>query len=87
MGLEEHKTSVDAIRYLAGYTSTIVEAVSKLSVSYNINVVIGSMPVVDETDDELYNIAYMCKRNGQIEEQRKLHPNAAREKSVDYAGW
>jgi predicted amidohydrolase/GNAT superfamily N-acetyltransferase len=81
MGLEEHKTSVDAIRYLAGYTSTIVEAVSKLSVSYNINVVIGSMPVIDEADDELYNIAYMCKRNGQIEEQRKLHPTPHEKKA------
>jgi len=73
MGLEAHQNSVDAIRYLASYTTVIVEAVSKLAVSYNINVVIGSMPIIDH-EDELYNVAYMCKRNGQLEEQRKIHP-------------
>jgi predicted amidohydrolase len=72
MGLETHKTSVDAIRYLAGFTEQIIEAVSKLAVSYNINIVIGSMPVIE--DDQLYNISYMCMRNGTTEAQYKIHP-------------
>jgi len=72
MGLKSHKTSVDAIRFLASFTDPILEAVSRLAVSYNINVVLGSMPVI--TDDELYNISYLCKRDGTTDQQTKLHP-------------
>lgn len=72
MGLESHQTSVDAIRFLAGFTEQIREAISKLAVSYNINVVAGSMPLIE--DDELYNVAYLCKRDGTTEAQYKLHP-------------
>jgi len=72
MGLENHKTSVDAIRFLAGFTDQIVDAVSRLAVSYNINVVVGSMPIIE--DEELYNVSYLCKRNGMTESQHKIHP-------------
>lgn len=73
MGLESHRNSVDAIRSLANYTPEIRDAISKLAVTYNINIVAGSMPFVEE-DDELYNVAYLCKRDGTIESQYKLHP-------------
>lgn len=72
MGLEAHDNSVDAIRFLATYTETISQEISKLAVSYNINVVAGSMPLVK--DNELYNVAYLCRRDGTVEEQYKLHP-------------
>ncbi|MDX1565336.1 MAG: GNAT family N-acetyltransferase, partial [Phycisphaeraceae bacterium] len=38
MGLETHATSLDAIKSLAGFTDRIVEEVSRLAVSYNINI-------------------------------------------------
>ncbi len=72
MGLAEHQTSIEAIRYLAGYTDKIVSEVSRLAVSYNINVIAGSLPVIEEGD--LYNVAYLCRRDGTIESQYKLHP-------------
>lgn len=72
MGLEEHRTSIEAIRFLAGYTDKIVTEVSRLAVSYNINVIAGSLPVIEE--NELYNVAYLCRRDGTIESQYKLHP-------------
>ncbi|MGV6807665.1 MAG: bifunctional GNAT family N-acetyltransferase/carbon-nitrogen hydrolase family protein [bacterium] len=72
MGIENHKTSLDAIRALADFTPRIVEDVSRLAVSYNINIVAGSMPVIEE--GELYNVAYLCRRDGTIESQYKLHP-------------
>lgn len=72
MGLEEHRTSIEAIRYLAGHTDRIVTEVSRLAVSYNINVIAGSLPVIE--DNELYNVAYLCRRDGTIESQYKLHP-------------
>ncbi|MBU2707125.1 GNAT family N-acetyltransferase [Zooshikella marina] len=72
MGLQHHKNSVEAIRFLAEFTDQIREEMSKLAVSYNINIIAGSMPLIE--DDELYNVAYMCKRDGTYEAQYKLHP-------------
>lgn len=85
MGLETHRNSVEAIRYLARYTPEIRDAISRLAVSYNINVVAGSMPLVDE-DDELYNVAYLCKRDGTIESQYKLHPTPHEKKDWSMEG-
>lgn len=73
MGLEKHRNSMEGVRFLAKYTPDIRDAISRLAVSYNINIVAGSMPIIDE-DDELYNISYLCKRDGAIESQSKLHP-------------
>ncbi len=78
MGLQKHRNSVDAIRFLAGFTEQICEEISKLAVSYNINVAAGSMPVIE--DEELYNVAYLCKRDGGIEAQYKLHPTPSEKK-------
>lgn len=72
MGLAPDQSPSEAIWHLAGYTEEILAEVSRLAVSYNINVIAGSMPVVE--DDELYNVAYLCRRDGTIESQYKLHP-------------
>lgn len=72
MGLEPQNNSIDAIRLLASHTNRIRDAISRLAVSYNINVVAGSMPVVE--DNMLYNVAYLCRRDGTIDAQYKLHP-------------
>ena len=72
MGLDTHKSSVDAIRFLAGFTAEIRDEISRLAVSYNINVVAGSMPVIEV--GQLYNVAYLCKRDGTIDAQYKIHP-------------
>lgn len=61
----------EAIRGLAQYTDEIVERMSALAVSYNINIIAGSMPVYDE--HELYNVSYLCRRNGTTDFQYKLH--------------
>lgn len=72
MGLGEHESSSDAIRSLAAFSPEIVEGMSRLAVSYNINIVAGSMPVLE--GEELFNIAYLCHRSGTIEAQKKIHP-------------
>ncbi len=61
----------DAIRELAKYTSEIKQKLSQLSISYNINIVSGSMPEV--VDDKLYNVGYLCHRDGRIERYEKIH--------------
>lgn len=71
MGLKPNLSSVEAIALLAEYSQDLRVAMSDLAVSYNINIIAGSMPVRD--GEELYNIAYLCRRDGTIEEQRKIH--------------
>jgi predicted amidohydrolase/GNAT superfamily N-acetyltransferase len=61
----------EAIRKLAEYTEGIVQEFSKLSISYNINIITGSMPEV--IDDHLYNVGYLCRRDGSIERFEKIH--------------
>jgi predicted amidohydrolase/GNAT superfamily N-acetyltransferase len=72
MGLSDDKKPIEAIRYLASYTDLIRDSISTMAVSYNINVIAGSMPVVE--NGIIYNVAYMCKRDGTVEAQYKLHP-------------
>src|SRR5690606_29930718 len=47
MGLEQFKNSHEAVRYLASYTDIFVKKMSHLAVSYNINIISGSMPVLE----------------------------------------
>ena len=79
MGLENHIDSIDSIKALAGFTEEIVEAVAKLAVSYNINIISGSMPIMEE--GELYNVAYLCRRDGTVETQYKIHPTPHEKKA------
>lgn len=64
-------TESEAIRKLAAHTSKIVERFSKLAISYNINIISGSMPEI--VNGRLYNVGYLCKRDGNIERYEKIH--------------
>lgn len=66
-----HLAEPDAIRKLAEFTRKIVNRFSELAISYNINIITGSMPEV--VDNRLYNVGYLCKRDGGIERFEKLH--------------
>ncbi len=72
VALGKHESSVDSMWFLAEFTMDIINQISRLAVTYNINIIGGSMPLVE--DDELYNIAYLCRRDGTIESQSKIHP-------------
>lgn len=65
-------SEVEAIRSLAGYTEETRERFVQLAIQYNINIITGSLPFIDE-DDRLYNIGFLCKRNGDYERYTKLH--------------
>ncbi len=71
MALDPAESTVEAVRNLAGYTDRTRDALSTLAVSYNINIIGGSLPVLD--DGELYNVAFLCRRDGTVEAQSKLH--------------
>ena len=71
MAENNHLSTPEAIRELAKHTSTIVEKFSSLAISYNINIISGSMP--EMKDGKLYNVGYLCKRDGSTERYEKLH--------------
>ncbi len=66
-----HLSEPEAIRKLAEYTEEIIRRFSELAISYNINIITGSMPEV--VDGNLFNVGYLCKRDGGIERFEKLH--------------
>ncbi|TSD63526.1 GNAT family N-acetyltransferase [Inquilinus sp. KBS0705] len=67
-----HMDAAKAMRELAKYTGPITEAFAKLAVSYNVNIIAGSMPKI--IDDSLYNVSFLFRRNGSMEETIKIHP-------------
>lgn len=66
-----HLSEPEAIRMLAQYTKTVVQDFAQLAISYNINIITGSMPEL--IDNTLYNVGYLCRRDGSIERYEKLH--------------
>jgi len=60
-----------AVRKLSDFTPLYLELFNKLAVKYNVNIVGGSHFTLEE--DNLYNISYLFKRNGEIGKQYKLH--------------
>ncbi|MGZ5013023.1 MAG: GNAT family N-acetyltransferase [Methylobacter sp.] len=71
MGLFNHKSPPDAIRALAGFTSEIRNGLLEMAMSYNINIIAGSMP--EYSAHELYNVSWLLRRDGTFEAQYKIH--------------
>lgn len=71
MAENNHLTEAEAIRELSKHTAGIVQRFSELAISYNINIITGSMP--EMKGDLLYNVGYLCKRDGTMERYEKLH--------------
>jgi predicted amidohydrolase/ribosomal protein S18 acetylase RimI-like enzyme len=64
-------SAADAVRQLAEYTEEIKEAMIRFALSYNINIIAGSMPLYQK--GKLYNVSYLCRRDGTWDSQHKLH--------------
>ncbi|MFC4721823.1 carbon-nitrogen hydrolase family protein [Geojedonia litorea] len=71
MAENNHLPESQAIRELAKHTEDIVQRFSKLAISYNINIITGSMP--EMRGDLLFNVGYLCRRDGSTERYEKLH--------------
>jgi predicted amidohydrolase len=71
MADNNHLPESEAIRELAKHTPEIVAKFAELAISYNINVITGSMP--EMIGDLLYNVGYLCRRDGTMERYEKLH--------------
>lgn len=71
MAENNHLTEPEALRKLAEHTDAIVHKFSELAISYNINIISGSMPEV--RNNRLYNVGHLCRRDGTTERYEKLH--------------
>ncbi|MCJ7764544.1 MAG: GNAT family N-acetyltransferase, partial [Thiovulaceae bacterium] len=71
MAENNHLSEPAAIRELAKHTHNIIQKFSELSISYNINIISGSMP--EMKDGDLYNVGYLCRRDGTIDRYEKIH--------------
>jgi predicted amidohydrolase len=61
----------ESMRSLAEYTEPLREAFLKMALAYNINIVAGSVP--EYSGEHLYNVSYLCRRDGTWDAQYKLH--------------
>ena len=66
-----HLSERESMFKLAELTEEIKNKISEFAISYNINIIAGSMPIVE--NDDLYNISYLLHRDGKIDEHRKIH--------------
>jgi predicted amidohydrolase len=71
MADENELSELEAILKLSSYTKDLTDFFSELSVKYNINIITGSMP--ECIDGSLFNVGYLCHRNGKTDRYEKLH--------------
>ena len=79
-----HLPEIEAMRKLAESTAEIVQRIQEYAVSYNVNIISGSMPILE--DGKLYNATYLCHRNGLTEEYRKIHITPNEQKYYGMSG-
>mgnify|MGYP003582775924 CR=1 FL=1 len=66
-----HLDTHDSMRALALKTPGILNKISELAIAYNVNIIVGSMPVIE--NEKLYNVSFLCHRSGKRDEYRKIH--------------
>jgi predicted amidohydrolase/ribosomal protein S18 acetylase RimI-like enzyme len=66
-----HLGESQAIRELAQYTEEIRKRFVSLAISYNTNIITGSMPQLRGND--LHNVGFLCRRDGTYDTYEKIH--------------
>jgi predicted amidohydrolase/ribosomal protein S18 acetylase RimI-like enzyme len=66
-----HLGESQAIRELAQYTNEIRKRFISLAISYNINIITGSMPQL--RGNNLHNMGFLCRRDGTYDTYEKIH--------------
>ena len=75
MARYNHMSIPQSIRELAKYTEQIRDKFIEFAITYNINIITGSMPLME--DGKLYNTGYLCRRDGTWERYDKIHVTPA----------
>ncbi|HMR93454.1 MAG TPA: bifunctional GNAT family N-acetyltransferase/carbon-nitrogen hydrolase family protein [Chitinophagaceae bacterium] len=84
LGMFNDRNTRDAIKGLAGFTPAIVEAMSRMAVAYNVNIIAGSMPELRE--GKVYNVSYVLQRNGRADSVSKIHITPSEEYEWNIVG-
>jgi len=71
MALANESAPSEAVRQLSEFTEKLLEQMQSWAVTYNINIITGSMP--EYQDHKLYNVSFLCRRDGTHDKQYKLH--------------
>ncbi|HYG40889.1 MAG TPA: GNAT family N-acetyltransferase, partial [Cytophagales bacterium] len=66
-----HLSGAEAMRLIADYTIPLRNKFIEYAISYNINIITGSMPFIE--DGKLLNVGFLCRRDGSHEIYKKLH--------------
>ena len=66
-----HLPEAEAIKQLAQFTEPLLQRMAQFAISYNINIITGSMPLLRE--GRLFNVGYLCHRSGHIDSYEKIH--------------
>lgn len=66
-----HQSEAEAIRSLASFTEPLRDKFIDYAIAYNVNIITGSMPFIK--GGRLYNVGYLCRRDGSIERYTKIH--------------
>ena len=74
----------EAIRGLAQYTDEIRDRFIALAIKFNINIITGSMPYLK--DDSLYNVGFLCRRDGSVDMYEKIHVTPDEQKCWGLSG-
>lgn len=80
-----HLGEAEAIRGLSKYTHLLREKFTEFAINYNVNIITGSMPEVRE-DDRLYNVSYLCRRDGSWDSYAKIHITPSEHSSWGMSG-
>lgn len=78
--LPEH----EAMRKLAELTEPIKKKLSEYAISYNVNIIAGSMPTVE--DGQIFNTSYLLHRNGKTDSYQKIHITPNEQKYYGFTG-
>lgn len=66
-----HLSEADAIREISHFCEPIRKKFQEFAIAYNINIITGSLPYIEEGN--LYNVGFLCKRDGTSEMYTKIH--------------
>jgi predicted amidohydrolase len=77
-----HLNIPETIRKLADYTIPIRDKFIEFAITYNINIITGSMPYMD--DGKLYNSGFLCRRDGSWERYDKVHVTPSEKRNWVY---
>ncbi|MEQ9328717.1 MAG: carbon-nitrogen hydrolase family protein [Rhodospirillales bacterium] len=71
MGLYKEPNPAKAARKLHRYTDRYLDLFADLALRYNVNIIGGTHLILEE--EQLYNVAFLFRRDGTIDKQYKVH--------------